>query len=125
MSLTIYSFHDHPHEFAVTKINAPLEQCVFLLDFTRPLKKWRQLFGRKTRIGITVALIVPIIHQGEKEGGFLIGVDKSDPYFADLLKLWNKHYGTKRSLASSVEPLEIIADFAIHFPENYAQNNEP
>jgi hypothetical protein len=35
MSLTEYEIHNYPHDFAVTKVDAPLDQCAFLLDFDR------------------------------------------------------------------------------------------
>jgi hypothetical protein len=113
----MYGFHNHPHDFAVTKVDAPLEQCTFFLDFTRPLEKRRWLFGWNKWVGITVGLLVPVIHQGEKDGGYVFGINRGEPYFADLPKLWKKHYGSKRTLVSSpVGGLEIIADFATHFP---------
>lgn len=117
MTLTVYGFHDHAHDFAVTKVDAALEQCTFLLDFTRPLEKRRQLLGRSTWVGITVGLLVPVVHLGEETGGFVFGINRGEPYFADLPRLWKKHYGSKRSLVSPpVGGLEIVADFATHFP---------
>lgn len=119
MSLTIYGFHDYPHDFAVTKIDATLEQCTFLLDFTRPLKKQRQLFGYKTWVGVTIGLLVPVIHLGEEKGGYIIGINRGEPYFVDLSKFWKQHSGTRRSLSSPrVDKVTIITDFATHFPND-------
>jgi len=119
MALTVYGFHNHPHDFAVTKVDAPLDQCTFILDFSRPLEKRRWLFGRNKWVGVTVGLLVPVIHQGEKAGGFVFGVNRGEPYFADLPKLWKKHHGSKRTPGSSpVGGLEVIADFATHFPDD-------
>ena len=51
---------------------------VFLLDFSHPLKK-RGRFGF-----VVVALLVPVIHQGEKVGGFIIGCHADGPHFKDI-----------------------------------------
>jgi hypothetical protein len=45
VALTLFGFHGRPHDFAVTKADLPLEECVFLLDFSRPLGKHRW-FGK-------------------------------------------------------------------------------
>lgn len=117
MTLTVYGFHDHPHDFAVTKVDATLDQCTFFLDFSRRLKKHRQLFGRRSWLGVTVGLLVPVVHIGEENGGYVFGITRGEPYFADLPKLWKQHYGSKRSLrVPKVGGMEIIADFATHFP---------
>jgi len=29
MAMTIYGIHNYPHDFAVTKIDAPLAECAF------------------------------------------------------------------------------------------------
>ena len=119
MALQLFGFHDRPHDFAVTKAGVPLEDCVFLLDFTRPLEKLRWLGVRNKYVGFTVGLFVPVVHQAEQSGGYVISVHRSESYFVDIAGLWKKHYGSKRTLlASSAGELEIIADFARHFPED-------
>ena len=119
MPLTVYGFHDHPHDFAVTKVDATLEQCTFLLDFTRSLEKRRQLFGYRTWAGITVGLLVPVVHLGEETGGYIFGINRGESYFVDLPKLWSQHYGTKRAQSlPRADGFTIIADFATHFPSD-------
>jgi hypothetical protein len=84
---------------------------VFLLDFSRPLKK-RRRFGL-----VVVALFVPVIHQGEEVGAFIIGCHADDPYFKDIQRFWKKyHPSTKKHQLSEAGGLERIADFATHFP---------
>ncbi|MBI4205627.1 MAG: hypothetical protein HY527_11430 [Betaproteobacteria bacterium] len=120
MALTVYGFHDRPHDFAVTKVAAPLEECVFLLDFSRPLQKIRWLGVTNRWLGITVALMVPVVHQGEEKGEFVMGISRGEPYFHDLPKLWREHRGAVRTMKSErVGGLELIAAFGTHFPENY------
>jgi len=120
MSLTLFGFHDRPHDFAATKTGATLEECVFLLDFMRPLE-WIRWFGVRNRwAGITVVLLVPVVHLGEVEGEFVISINRGEPYFEAIPKLWNRHYGIARTTRPKpVDPLEIVADFGRHFTEDY------
>lgn len=118
MALTLYGFHDFPNDFAVTKIDAELDDCSFLLDFSRPLQRTRWLGIPNKWIGPTVALGVPIVHHAEQQGSFIIYVGASDPYFSDLQTLWKKHSGRKRDVISPpVGSIDIVADFGRHFPE--------
>ena len=121
MALTLFAFHDHPTAFAVTKVNAPIEECPFFLDFTRPLKKHRWLGVRNTWVGFVVALGVPVFHIGqEQRGEFEMGVGRADPYFRDILSLWKRHFPiTRLPPQESTDGLEIVADFGRHFPDNY------
>jgi hypothetical protein len=117
MALTIYGFHDYPHDFAVTKVGAPLEECTFLLDFRRPLERLRWFGFRNSWIGPTVGLFVPIIHRSERTGEFVVGVNRGEPYFVDLPRMWKEHAGQIRSVIDPpIEGLELVADFGRHFP---------
>lgn len=119
MALQLFGFHGRPHDFAVTKADVSLEECVFLLDFTRPLGKLRWFGTWNKWLGPTAGLLVPVAHQSEKSGGFVIGVSRGEPYFSDLQKLWRKHYGLSRALvAPPSDGLEVVADFGRHFPQD-------
>ncbi|MEO8164306.1 MAG: hypothetical protein ABI619_02820 [Betaproteobacteria bacterium] len=118
MALTIYAFHAHPHDFAVTKVGAPIEECVFVLDFSRSLQRVRWFGTLNYWLGPTVALTVPVVHRAEQFGGYVISVHRSEPYFVDLPRLWKQHSGSKLApVATPINGLELIADFAVHFPE--------
>lgn len=118
MSLTLYGFHEFPNDFAVTKIDAGLDDCSFLLDFSRPLQRSRWLGIVNRWVGPTISLGVPVVHHAEQEGSFVIYVGRSDPYFRDIQTLWKKHSGTKRrTVGASAGGLEIAADFGRHFPD--------
>ena len=119
MALTLFGFQGRPHDFAVTKADLPLEECVFLLDFSRPLGKHRW-FGKYNRwIGVTMGLFVPVVHQAEEKGEFVISIRYDEAYFRDVKKLWKQHYKQARSLvAPPVGGLEVVADFGRHFPED-------
>ena len=119
MALQLFGFHDRQHDVAATKGGFPLESCAFLLDFSRQLEKHRWLGFRNRWVGFTVGLLVPVIHIAEEKGGFVFGLSAGEPYFADIQKLWKEHYGSARSLAAPpTGGLEVVADFARHFPSD-------
>jgi hypothetical protein len=110
-----------PQDFAATKVDAPLEECAFLLDFSRPLRLSRWLGFWNRHIGIALFAAVSIVHRGEDEGGYAFGLWRSQPYFTDILKLWKQHYPAKRvmvEMEQRANGLQVIADFARHFPED-------
>lgn len=114
MALTLYGLHGRPHDFVATKAGLPLEQCVFFLDFSRRLEKIRRF-----AIGPAVGLLVPVVHEGEQTGGYVISVRHDEPYFRDLQTLWKQHYREQRTrMAPPVEGLRLIADFGTHFPQD-------
>ncbi len=117
MALTLYGLHNRPHDFALTKINAPLNECVFLLDFARPLERVRWLGVTNQWLGITLGMLVPVVHQGQENGEYVISIHRGQPYFSDIPKLWHEHYRAPRTTKSApVDALEIVADFGRHFP---------
>ena len=119
MALTLFGFHDRPHDFAVTKSDAALEDCAFLLDFNRPLERIRWLGIKNRWLGITLGLLVPVVHHGQDKGEYVIGVHRSQPYFEDIPKLWRQHYGSTRAIRSEpADGLDIVANFGRHFPED-------
>ena len=62
---------------------------------------------------------VPVAHQSEESGGYMISVNRGEPYFTDIIKLWKVHQGAKHTLAApATSGLDIVADFARHFPED-------
>ena len=119
MALQLYGFHGRPHDIAATKQSFALEDCVFLLDFSRPLNRLRWLGKFNRWLGFTAGLLVPVIHQTEQSGRYVINVSRGEPYFAEIPNLWKEHYGSKRTIVTlSIDELEIIVDFANHFPED-------
>ena len=117
MPLQLFGFRDRPHDFAATKAALPLDECAFLLDFTRPLERVRWLGVVNGWIGPVVALNVPVVHESEETGTYLIHVRRGEPYFADLPALWQKHAGTRRTIkAEPIGGIALVADFARHFP---------
>jgi hypothetical protein len=119
VALTIYGFHNRPKSFAVTKVGAPIEECPFLLDFSRKLSKYRWLGFNNRWVGVVVALGVPIVHVGQATGEYEILVHRTDGYFQNILALWKENFPMQRQAPKQqVDGLEIIAAFGRHFPGN-------
>jgi hypothetical protein len=119
MALTLIAFDNPPSRFATTKVGATVPNGRFFLDFTRKLEVIRWLGVRNRYIGPAVGLLVPVVHEAEKSGGYVIGVDVSDPYFRDLRKLWKAHFPSSPVAVHEVaDGLKIIADFATQFPDD-------
>lgn len=119
MALHLFASPEHPHGIAVTKAGLPMEECVFLLDFSRPLQKLRWFGAVNEWLGFTVDLSVPVVHQSEMSGGFVIGVRRGEPYFSEIQDLWKNHYGSARMLVEShSDAIRVVADFGTHFPQD-------
>jgi len=122
MTVGLFVLNAYPDRIAVSMtvntIDSLRLNSAFFLDFSRPLKIHRWLGVRNHWIGIAGVLTVPVIHHGEQNGSYVIGVGRSDPYFKDLRKLWKDRYPEKvSSPPSKADGLQIITDFATHFPD--------
>lgn len=121
MPLNLFCFPDTPHDVGVSKTSAEQSECSFLLDFARPVERIRWFGIRNAVFGPSVALLVPVVHVGEKAGCYVVGVSRSEPYFEDIPKLWRKRQAAPRALSAyPVDGLQVVADFARHFPEDSA-----
>jgi len=70
MSIEIFKHSDRPDEFAVSKAGASTAGSVFFLNFSRPINIHRWFGVHNNWIGIAVGLLVPVIHEGDEEGGY-------------------------------------------------------
>lgn len=122
MTLHLFEFPEYPSQVAASKTDSFVTDGVFFLDFSRPLEYLRW-FGVQNRwLGFTVGLFVPVVHQGERSGNYVIGVHRNDPYFAELRTLWKARYPSVRiPPTTEADGLKIIADFVTQFP-NDAEN---
>src|SRR5215475_7682865 len=68
--LTLFGSCARPHDFVVTKIGATVQECVFLLDFARPIERLRWLGVINRWLGVTVIVLVPVVHQGQGKSDF-------------------------------------------------------
>jgi len=119
MTVHLFELDNHPNQIAVSKIDSFVVDGAFFLDFSRPIKV-RRWFGVPNHwFGFTVGLLVPVIHQGEQHGEYVIGVHRSDPRFADLRVLWKAHYPLSKTPPTIVaDGIKIITDFATQFPND-------
>src|SRR5271165_1559644 len=113
MAVKLFSLDEFPDRIAVSKLEQYIEGGVFFLDFSRSLKVIRVLFGRKLPFGVATGLFVPVVHQGQSDGGYVISVHNSDPVFKVVRQLWKRHHPSPQATPSeTADGLKIIADFA-------------
>ena len=111
MALRLFGLPDYPNQIAASNIDSFVSGGTFFLDFSRPLEHRR-------RLGFPVAVFAPVVHEGEHIGGFVVGVHRSEPYFAQLRALWKERYPSKRNPPTTeADGLKVIADFATQFPD--------
>lgn len=119
MALTLLEVASHSGEIAATKIGTCSAGGVFLLDFSRPLKTERWCLVWNFRVGYAMALHVPVVHESEASGSRSIAVERADPYFAELKRLWHaRHPRPRQSPVSRGDATKVAADFLHHFPRD-------
>ena len=84
MSLQLVAFDDQPGRLAATKSGSTVPDGRFFLDFTRPLQVIRWFGVRNRFFGATVGLGVPVVHEAESAGGYVVSVIASDAHFCDI-----------------------------------------
>ena len=119
-TVQLFEFDDYPGRIAISRVQPPVSGSAFFLDFTRKIEKHRW-FGMNNRwIGRIRTLTVPVIHECESEGGFVIAVHRDEPMFEELLSIWKSRFpSTKIEPRVHVSKLEIIADWGLHFPDGF------
>ena len=119
MALQLVRLDAQPREIAVTKVGTIVDGGAFFLDFSRPLERLRWFGVQNSFIGPTVGLLIPVVHERERTGGFLVSAQRADPYFTDILALWKARFPRQRLPPTQVaDSLKIVADFATQFPED-------
>jgi hypothetical protein len=119
MPLTLYALNEYPDEIAVTKAAGLLPEGHFFLDFSRPLERRRWLGIINRRVGFTIDIMVPVVHEHERDGGYVFGLRRDEAYFHDIQRLWKQNYPRARSMAGTeADRLTIIAEFGRHFVED-------
>jgi TPR repeat protein len=128
MTVLLYKLTSHPGEVGISKIDPPLIDGAFFLDFGQPLRVLsRRCFGISnnwvgsvTELGVPVVhqLGVPVAHQGVGAENFLVYMHRTDPSFSDIRALWKaRHPSDARAPAVEGAGLKIVADFAVQFPQ--------
>jgi hypothetical protein len=117
MKLTLLEVSAHPGQIAVTRIGTCSQGGVFFLDFSRPLRTERWFLVWNSHLGYPLALHVPVVHEGEVAGSRSIAVERSEPYFGELLRLWRSRHPTNRKPPTAhAEETQVADDFSLHFP---------
>lgn len=117
MPLLLLQLGAHPDEIAATKIGAYTEGGAFFLDFSRPLRRLRWLLVWNERVGYTMALCVPVVHEGQAASRLHVAVDRGDPYFAELQRLWAaRHPAQRPPVPAPADAARVARDFAEQFP---------
>jgi hypothetical protein len=101
-----------PGQIAVTQADGVVEDGIFFLDFSRPLEQV------KGRFGIVSAVLVPVRHQSQGMGEFVIAVGRGDHYYKDITGYWKSHFPADLPApVGEFDGLKVVADFARQFPE--------
>jgi len=128
MTVLLYELASHPGEVGISKIDPPVVDGAFFLDFSQPLRViTRQCFGisnswvgNVTELGVPVVhqLGVPVVHEGVRSGDFLVYMHRTDPRFSDIRALWRTRHQSNRTARGVADAgFKIIADFAVQFPQ--------
>jgi hypothetical protein len=121
MAVQLFEHPDHPNRVALSETGMVAPEGMFFLDFSRPLE-YRYCYGIKNPwlgLGLPFGLLVPIIHQGQEEGGFIVPVFRGEPEFAEIRRLWKLYYPAQKiPPTTQVDGLRIIGDFANQFPSS-------
>ena len=111
MTPRLFKHDKYPKRIAICASGSFVVGGAFFLDFSRPL-----IVRRYLGVGPIAGAFVPVVHEGEREGTFLVDVGKENPYFDDIQELWRQRY------PSTVPPPEyfhrrqdILAHFAAQF----------
>lgn len=117
MQTSIFKIAIHPKELAVCKSDSHIVGGTFFLDFSRPLVIYR-------RLGFIRHLGVPVVHESQQDGGFVISVRKNDPNFGKIRQHWKENYPSTRTAPSyEADGRKIISDFAEQFPPDAQESD--
>jgi len=116
MTITLFELEDFPNRIAISKANDYQINGTFFLDFSKPLTVIRW-FGKINDVfGIAVGLRVPVIHQSENVGGYVVSCHANDPQYKTIKKLWKSNYPTANpKIDKEADGLNVIVDFAKQF----------
>ena len=114
MALRLFKLEKYPARVAVSDVDTFVVGGAFFLDFSRPLELRRWL-----GVGPVIAALVPVIHEGERTGGYVVGLERGNPYFGDIRELWRQRHPAKAPEPEALaDGLKIVADFASQFPRD-------
>lgn len=111
MTPRLFRIDKYPRRVAICAAGSYVVGGAFFLDFSRPL-----ILRRYLGVGHVAGIFVPVIHEGEREGTYLVDVGRDNAYFEDVQELWRQRY------PSPAQPPEyfhrkqdVLAHFAAQF----------
>ena len=89
MTPRLFKLDKYPKRIAICAAENYVVGGAFFLDFSRPLIARRYL-----GVGPVAGVFVPVIHEGEREGTYMVDVARDNPYFDDIQELWRQRFPT-------------------------------
>lgn len=106
--LHLYEVVGFPGRIAIGRVQLPIEDGVFFLDFTRPLLT----LGR----WLVHAYEVPVIHAAETAGSRALRISRGHEILEDLRDLWAAYYpGQAYPVSLQRTAARIETEFRAHF----------
>ena len=120
MTVRLFKLDAHPRRIAVSGVETFVVGGVFFLDFSRPL-----MLRRYLGVGPVSGAFVPVIHEGEREGTYMVPVDRENAYFGDLQELWRQRYPRSAPPpAHFARKQDILAHFVAQFSSQPPRSRE-
>lgn len=117
MAVQLFKMPSHPGRLAVSSIDGCVPGGTLFLDFSKPIRFVR---GNKF-LPIATVIRVPVIHESEAEGGWLVEVSRWTPMWHEINKAWKfaraGRIQTCHVPTGKYDASQIVADFARQFPE--------
>lgn len=111
MGVRLFKLEQHPKRIAISGTGTFVVGGAFFLDFSRPL-----VLRRYLGVGPVSGMFVPVIHEGEREGSYVVDVDRDNTYFADIQELWRQRFpSTPPPPEYFHRRQDILAHFAAQF----------
>ena len=91
MAITLFELEQFPNRIAISKAKDYQINGTFFLDFSKPLTVIRWFGKVNDYFGFAVGLRVPVIHQSENVGGYVISCHVNDPQYKTIKQLWKRN----------------------------------
>ncbi len=112
VSPRLFKIDKYPRRVAICVAESYVVGGAFFLDFSRPL-----ILRRYLGVGPVAGIFVPVIHEGEREGSYLVDMGCDNAYFDDVQELWRQRYPT---LAQPPEYFHRKQDILAHFAAQFS-----
>lgn len=107
----LFRHEKYPKRIGICASDTFVVGGAFFLDFSRPL-----IVRRYLGVGPVAGIFVPVIHEGEREGTYVVDVGRDNAYFEDIQELWKQRYPSKAPPPEYFHrKQDILAHFAAQF----------